>query len=560
MDTYDYIIIGAGSAGCVLANRLSENHRNRVLLIEAGGSDKSMFIKMPSALSIPMNMSKYNWFYYSEPERYLNGRAMHCPRGKVLGGSSSINGMVYVRGNPLDFESWVQSGAKGWSYADVLPYFKKAENSNINSVYRGQTGPLKTSRGQLNNPLYHAFIKAGIQAGYGATEDMNGFSQEGFGAMDMTVYNHQRWSASKAYLQPALKRSNLRVVTKAHVKKVLIKDKVAKSVSFVKYGKTIQAKAHKEIILSAGPINSPHLLMLSGIGPSNQLTDMGINTKHHLPGVGENLMDHLELYIQHECLKPISLYSAMSPFAKAIIGAKWLMKSPGLGSTNHFESGGFIRSDAGVQWPNLQYHFLPVAISYDGQVKANAHGFQAHVGPMRSKSRGKVMLNSPDPLDKPKVHFNYMSHEQDWLEMRAGIRLTREIFNQPAFDPFRGKELAPGEHLQTDNELDEFIREKVESAYHPCGTCKMGDDALSVVDSQCRVHGVKNLRVIDSSIMPQITTGNLNAPTIMIAEKGAAHMMGNLLERNAVSFFEAPDWQSSQRLSHMGRQSLCQLG
>ena len=518
---FDYIIIGAGSAGCVLARHLSESHR--VLLLEAGGSDKSIFIQMPAALSIPMNMPKYNWGYSSEPEPHLNHRRLNCPRGKVLGGSSSINGMAYVRGNPQDYEQWQALGAKGWDYAHVLPYFKRAESfqAPADELYRGSTGHLVTKRGSLKNPLYKAFIEAGIQAGYPPTSDMNGANQEGFGAMDMTITNHKRCSAAVAYLEPIRHRKNLSLETKALVKKINLHQKKATGVTYFKHGVEHSVVAKNEVILSAGPINSPHILMLSGIGRRDVLLDAGIECKHELQGVGQNLMDHLELYIQYECTKPVSLYKSINPISKALIGADWLLRKKGIGASNQFESGGFIKSHPDEAWPNLQYHFLPLAVSYDGKSMAKSHGFQAHVGPMRSKSRGWVKTVSPDPLKSPKVHFNYMSHPDDWVEMKAAIRLTRDIFSQPAFDAFRGKELNPGKGFQSDAQLEAYIKEKVESAYHPCGTCKMGQDTYSVVDPCCKVYGIENLRVIDSSIMPQITTGNLNAPTIMLAEKAS---------------------------------------
>jgi choline dehydrogenase len=548
--SYDYIIVGAGSAGCVLASRLTENPRTRVLLLEAGGRDSSLYIQMPSALSIPMNMEKYNWHYETEPEPGLGGRRLHCPRGKVLGGSSSINGMVYVRGNALDFDTWAEMGATGWSYREVLPYFRRAESrAEGGDEYRGESGPLHTCNGRLQNPLYGAFIEAGMQAGYPFTPDMNGYQQEGFGRMDMTVRSGRRWSAANGYIHPIRWRRNLNIELGVFARQVTIAGNRAGGVVYERAdGQRVSAKAEREVILSAGPINAPHLLMLSGIGPGEHLQEHGLEVRVNLPGVGQNLMDHLEFYFQQECTQPITLFSSMRPLAKAMIGARWMMAKDGLGATNHFEAGAFIRSRAGVRWPDIQYHFLPVAIAYDGSSLADRHGFQAHVGSMRSKSRGWVKLRSPEPRDKARVFFNYMSHEEDLVEFRACVRLTREIFAQAAFDPYRGAEMQPGPEVQSEDEIDDFIRRKVESAFHPCGTCRMGGDRMAVVDAQCKVHGIEGLRVVDSSIMPQVTTGNLNAPTIMIAEKAADTIKGlPPLPASDAPYYVARDWQTKQR-------------
>jgi choline dehydrogenase len=550
-DAYDYIIVGAGSAGCVLADRLSADGRNRVLVLEFGGSDRSVFIQMPSALSIPMNMAKYNWHYESEPEPHLGGRRMHTPRGKVIGGSSSINGLVYVRGNPMDFERWQAEGARGWSYADVLPYFRRAETRDEGGdSYRGGDGPLHTRYGRMKNPLYQAFIDAAQQAGYPATDDINGERQEGFGRMDMTVRNGRRWSAANAYLKPAMTRPNLTVITHALASRILFEGKRAVGIAYRRGGSEHEARARREVILSGGPINSPQLLKLSGVGPAAELKAHGIDVVHDLPGVGENLQDHLEFYFQYEATKPVTLYSSMNPLAKAMIGARWLLRRDGLGATNHFESCGFIRSRPGIAYPDIQYHMLPLAVSYDGTSLAEGHGYQAHVGPMRSKSRGDVRLASADPADKPRIRFNYMSHPDDWVEMRACVRLTREIFAQPAFAPYRGREIQPGTDVVSDEAIDAFVRDKVESAYHPSCTCKIGsaDDPMAVVDAQLRVFGLEGLRVVDSSVMPSVTTGNLNAPTIMIGEKGADHILGKpMLAPSNAPFAQAQNWETRQR-------------
>jgi choline dehydrogenase len=549
----DYIIVGAGSAGCAMAYRLGEAGES-VLVIEHGGTDAGPFIQMPAALSYPMNMKRYDWGDMSEPEPHLDGRSLVVPRGKVIGGSSSINGMVYVRGHAMDYDHWRDSGADGWSYADVLPYFRRMETWHDgghggDSYWRGKDGPLHVSRGPRENPLFEAFVEAGKQAGYEATDDYNGQKQEGFGPMEQTVHNGRRWSAANAYLRPALKRENVSL-TRALAQRIVIEDGRAVGVEVLRGSKTEILRARREVILAASSINSPKLLMLSGIGPAEHLKEHGIDVIADRPGVGGNLQDHLEVYMQMAASQPITLYKHWNVLSKAVIGAQWLFFKKGMGASNQFESAAFIRSQAGIPYPDIQYHFLPIAVRYDGQAAAEGHGFQAHVGPMRSVSRGRVSLRSADPADDPKILFNYMSEEQDWEEWRRCIRLTREIFAQDAFKPFVKHEIQPGADVQSDAEIDAFVREHAESAYHPCGTCKMGrvDDPDAVVDTQGRVIGVEGLRVADSSIFPRITNGNLNAPSIMVGEKIADYVLGKepLAASNDTPWIH-PEWQTQQR-------------
>ena len=549
-EKFDYIIVGAGSAGCVLANRLSEDSNNRVLLVETGGSDKSIFIQMPTALSIPMNTKKYAWQFETQPEPYLDERRMHCPRGKVLGGSSSINGMVYVRGHARDFDEWQQKGAQNWDYAHCLPYFKKAETWAFDgNEYRGKTGLLGVNNGnEMKNPLYQAFVDAGVEAGYFATDDYNAAAQEGFGPMHMTVKNGVRCSTANAYLRPAMMRSNLTVITHALVHKVLLEGKKAVGVRYERKGKIFDVSVKKDIILSAGPIGSPHLLQLSGIGPKKVLEEAGIEVKHDLPGVGQNLQDHLEFYFQFKCKKPISLNGQLGLWDKFLIGSRWVFTKKGLGATNHFESCGFIRSKANVEWPDLQYHFLPAAMRYDGKEAFAGHGFQVHIGHNKPKSRGAVKAISIDPNAHPEIRFNYLEHEEDRESFRACVRLTREIIHQSALDDYRGEEIQPGIDVQSDEEIDAFVRQSVESAYHPSCSCKMGTDEMAVVDSSTKVHGIERLRVVDSSVFPTIPNGNLNAPTIMVAEHAADLILGRkTLAPSQAKVKITPNWQQQQR-------------
>ncbi len=550
LKSYDYIVVGAGSAGAIVASRLSEDSTCTVLLLESGGSDHSIFLRMPTALGIPMNTKKYNWGFESIIEPHLNNRRMNCPRGKVLGGSSSINGMVYVRGNPLDYDEWESSGATGWNYQNCLPYFKKLENHQcLSSEYTGNDGPVAVSGGNnMRNPLYRAFINAGIEAGYTETEDYNGFRQEGFGQKFMNVDKGIRASTGHAYLKKAKKRPNLTVLKHALVTKILFDSKTATGIESEIRGNNKSFMANKEVILCAGSIGTPQLLQVSGVGPRDVLEAASIELVHESPGVGQNLQDHLEFNFQYRCKEPITLNSELGLFKKALIGARWLLFKTGLGRSNHFESCAFIRSRAGVKWPDIQYHFLPGAITYDGTVAFKGHGFQVHVGHNKPTSRGHVRVTSKDITQHPEILFNYLETEEDKQGFRDCVRLTREIMNQPAMNQYRGEVIQPTDDVQSDDQIDAFVRDAVDSAYHPSCSCKMGIDSMSVVDPDLKVHGLSRLRIVDSSVFPTIPNGNLNAPTMMLAERGADIIKGSSIQpKHRASVYINEHWQTSQK-------------
>jgi choline dehydrogenase len=550
--TFDYLIVGAGSAGCVLTHRLSEDPTIKVCTLEAGPKDHwwNWQIHMPAALMYNLCHDRYNWYYNTEPQPYMNDRVMYWPRGRVLGGSSSLNAMVYIRGHALDYDRWAfKENCPGWSYQEILPYFKRAETRESGGdAYHGDSGPLFVHTGDQPNPLYQAFIDAAQQAGYPFTKDMNGYQQEGVGKMDMTVKNGRRWSAAMAYLRPAEKRPNVRIETRALTTRVLFEGKRAVGVEFAQNGFLRRYRAEREVILSGGAINSPQILMLSGVGPSDHLKETGIDPVHHLPGVGENLQEHLEMYIQQQCKQPITLYTYTKPVPMALAGIRWFLDHKGICSTSHLEAGGFIRSQAGIEHPNLQFHFLPSTVNDHGRKNGTSHAYQVHIGNMRQEARGWIKLKSADPRAHPRIQPFYLQTENDRKEFRDAVKLTREIFAQKAFDPYRGPEIQPGEHAQSDTEIDTFVRARADSAYHPSCSCKMGTDEMAVVDPQARVRGLDGLRVVDASIMPSVVSGNLNAPTIMMAEKCSDMILGKTqLAKSNAPVYAAPNWQTSQR-------------
>jgi choline dehydrogenase len=543
-ESFDYVIVGGGSAGCALANRLSADPNNSVLVLEAGRPDYwfDVFIHMPAALMFPIGSKFYDWMYSSQPEPHMNGRRVTHGRGKILGGSSSINGMIFQRGNPLDFERWgADAGMSSWDYAHCLPYFKRMENclaADAADEFRGKSGPLRLERGQVKNPLFGAFFSAVKQAGHPITQDVNGYQQEGFAAFDRNVKRGRRFSAARAYLHPVKRRRNLTVQCRALATKLITEGKTVVGVEYLlPFGRNKSVRA-KEVILCGGAFNSPQLLQVSGIGNETDLRSVGITPVHHLPGVGENLQDHLEVYVQQSCTQPVSLNPTMKFWKRPFIGFAWLFRK-GPGASNHFEAGGFIRSNDEVKYPNLMFHFLPIAVRYDGSAPAGGHGYQVHIGPMYSNSRGSLKVVSADVRDKPAFTFNYLSTFEDKREWVEAISAARKILGQSAFDAFNGGEISPGPQVATDEQILDWVRKDGETAYHPSCTCKMGTDAMSVVDpATMRVHGMAGLRVVDASVMPYVTNGNIYAPVMMVAEKAADLILGKTpLAPESVEFY-----------------------
>ena len=529
-ESYDFVIVGGGSAGCALANRLSADPSNRVLVLEAGRRDwkADVVIHMPAALSMGIGNRFYDWMYESEPEPQMGGRRVYHARGKVLGGSSSINGMIFQRGNPMDYDRWAATpGCEAWDWAHCLPYFKRMETCIAGADdWRGGNGPLKLERGPATSPLFRAFLEAVEEAGHPRTVDVNGYRQEGFNAFDRNVYRGRRQSAARAYLHPVLHRKNLNLITKAHATRLVMDGTRVTGVEYQRRGQRHVA-ATAEVVLCGGAINTPQLLQLSGIGPAAVLNDAGVSPVVDLPGVGENLQDHLEVYVQYACTQPVSMAPYLARWRRPWIGLQWLFRQ-GPGASNHFEAGGFLRSNNEVRWPNLMFHFLPVAVRYDGSVPAAGHGYQFHIGPMFSNSRGWVRIQSDDPFQKPKLLVNYLSTQEDRQEWTEAIAVARNIMNQPAFAPFNGGEVSPGPDVQGDVAVLDWVRKDAETALHPSCTARMGTDAMGVVDpSTMRVHGTQGLRVVDASVMPTLTNGNIYAPVMMTAEKSADLILEN---------------------------------
>jgi len=519
---FDYIIIGAGSAGCVLANRLSKNQNNTVGVFEAGKPSDIWKVKMPLALLYTMHDPKYNWKYYSEPEPYLNNRRLFCPRGKMIGGCSAHNGMVFVRGNRNDYERWKSFGLKSWSYDNVLPYFKKIENwSGGKNQYRGSLGLLPVNQSKNNNPLFKAFLNASSEAGHKINPDMNGEYQEGMGMFDTTIHNGERASVSRYYLEPVKKRKNLNIFSNSFVEKIIFDGKKAIGIEVKIKNRVEKIYAEKELILSAGSINSPHLLMLSGVGDSSHLKEKGIKVTHDLKGVGKNLQDHLETYVQQECKTSDTLYKYTKLVPKVLAGIQWFLSKSGPCSQSYLEAGGFARSSSKRETANIQFHFFPSFVIDHGLVNPRSHGYQLHASPNHPKSRGSITLNSSDPYDYPKILFNYLKDDDDLKQTRECIKVARKILSQNSLSKYAGKEIGPGSEAQSDEALNEYIKSKAETAYHPCGTLKMGTDDMAVVDENLKVRGLHNIRVVDASVMPEIPSANLNAPTLMIAEKAS---------------------------------------
>ena len=549
MESFDYVIVGSGSAGAIIAARLSADPACRVLLLEAGPRDRGLIFRVPAAARYAFNARRYNWNYETDPEPTLGGRRIKQPRGRVLGGSSSINGLIYLRGHALDYEGWAQAGARGWSYAETLPYFRRLETGvDPASAYQGREGPVKIATVDRLNPLGEAFFRACAEAGYGATEDVNGYRQDGFGRVPMNAGRGLRWSTSRAYLDEAEGRSNLTVRTGCTADRIVIEKGRAVALAYRRAGLAQAVRAEREIILSAGAYNSPKLLLLSGIGPADHLREIGIDLVHDLPGVGRNLMDHPIVAIQLRCREPVSLYRRMDPFSKSLGALSWLLRRDGLLASNHFETGAFLRSRAGIRFPDIQLNLLAIAVAVGSKAFAKEHSFQIQITLQRPLSRGWVKLRSADPDDGLSIRFNTFEEAQDLVDLRRGFRLTREILAQPAFQAFGIEEFIPGPSVESDEAIAQYLRESVDSSYHPCGTCKMGEDAMAVIAPDCRVHGLESLRVADASIMPAIPSCNLNCPTMMIGEKAADLIAGRApLPPSNLPYYSDPEWPNRQR-------------